>query len=218
MKVFGLADKFQVECFNNDDQQPKMLSVISRHMPTRNRLFEICKTSLRNQTSSDFEHWVLTDYEMKGTAHANRMYGKCREHMKLNGMFVLNLDDDDKILYSGLVDRLAGLTDYDVIFMKGMIGGRVFPLNWESPPQFCGIGSFNYIVKREVFYEFMYILGEDPKLDGTHIGRGEDFRFIKAVHNSVDKAKHLWLDEIVCGTQQVGWGKSGDPNCGRKDT
>jgi len=177
------------------------LSVLTRHFIKRPNYLVDCKKSLSQQTDVDFEHIIFIDNVGRGMAYANKMFTILKDSIQINADYIFILDDDDIILYKDFikdVKKILEEDDYDIIFFKGHIGNRILPkLKWNIKPQFDDIGSFNFIMKKELYDKYIHLWGETD--------RGGDYRFLNAAFNN--SSKHKWWDKIVCKTQTVNRGK-----------
>lgn len=153
------------------------LSIVTRHMASRPRMFARCLESLKVQTCQDFEHVVLADEVGRGMAWANRQFF---EHRALpQGEYVLILDDDDELATPEAVAILkaaAEASQADIIVFYGEHGerlGRLPTANvWGKAPLYSQISGQDFITRREVWYRHIAAYGAE---------RAGDFAFLSEV-------------------------------------
>jgi hypothetical protein len=171
---------------------PPILSVITRSCG-RDKLLKRNRDSLKHQSDLDYEQIILTDEKKRGYFWANAQIAKlpADSENQINGAYVYILDDDDYVIDVDLIKSLKSLNNLfprapEVIICKGYINDQIFPKIWNKRPVRGSIGSPNFIVTRQLFFENAHLWEQD---------RGGDFSFINGCWNI--HASFLWWNKIV---------------------
>lgn len=183
---------------NWETSRKPFLSIVTRHHPRRPFLFRQHKGSLEQQRDQDFEHVVLVDEVGRGVPWANGMF--YRERHQVKGDYVFILDDDDVLITDTFVEDMKQIVvDHspDIIMIRGFIRDRLYPTEevWQKEPKFAHIGSFNFVVKRDLWLKH---------IKRWDIARGGDFNFIRDAYK--DAKKVFWQDEVYSKTVVVSRG------------
>lgn len=167
------------------------LSVVTRHLRGREALLQRCAHSLALQSDPDYEHHVLTDEVGRGFDYANGLLAQAAG--LIGGDYVLILDDDDVM---GARDGVAALKQAAageppaVVFRGQHANLGVLPsVSWRQRPQAADIGSFDFILRADVYREFVTVAGESAY--------AHDFAMIAAVYDAYGPAI-VWLDKVIC--------------------
>jgi hypothetical protein len=73
---------------------------------------------------------------------------------RVNGKWVYVLDDDDWLTDKYFIEDLKKIdasNNIDIVICKGHIGDKLYPTYWNGPPYRGGLGSPNFIVKKDIF-------------------------------------------------------------------
>lgn len=159
--------------------------------------------SLKSQTDKDYEQVFIIDRVGKGLAAADQVLNVYKE---LNhGKYVMVLDDDDKVINNRFIEKLkitAKSNSYpDIIIFRGRFGTSSYVLppldtNWGKVVSHAKIGSFNYIVKNEIYKKYIHI---------CKTGIAGDFDFISKVLNIGFST--IWMEDIMVSVQMKGKGR-----------
>jgi len=175
------------------------LSIITRHMASRPRMFEECLRSLTAQTDQDFEHIVLVDHIGRGVPWANLQFARYRD--AVGGDYVLILDDDDALATPLAVATLRAAvagTQADIVIFRGdhcQLGILPDDAHWKQPPACGHISAQDLIVRREVWRRHVDAFGNE------YAG---DFSFIAALWRCGYQVH--WLDAVLTRQQRISRG------------
>lgn len=177
------------------------LDVITRHMPKRRHMLRANDAALKAQSDPDFKQWVLTDTAGRGWAYAAEMLVDVAP--KLTGEYVLILDDDDLMIHHQAIHELkmAAITRPPAILFRGWHGDLgVLPPDgaFGRRPQLGKIGSFDFILRRDVFCELV-----PRSIDG---GYCNDFALIDGVFDH-HPGGVIYLDLVICAVMMRSMGK-----------
>jgi hypothetical protein len=173
------------------------LTIITRHLPSRDVFLAANRASLAAQTDRDFDQQVLVDHEYHGVAWANytmRQYAGAPV-----GEFVLMLDDDDILADAGTVAALhavAPAADLIVARVDHGPGPGVLPKVWGQLPPRDHIGGSSVVCRREVWQQAAAHWGY------SYAG---DYDFIQAAFGVAQRI--VWLDRIIVRVQRISRGR-----------
>lgn len=180
------------------------LDVLTRHMPhkpERKHMFRANHACLQAQSDPDFKSWLLVDDKGRGWKFAAQLLVEAAP--KLKSEYVLILDDDDLMINADgicLLKEAAQSKPAAVIF-KGWHGDRLGVLPgvdvWLKRPRLGTIGSFDFIIRRDLFGE----LAEAA----VSYGYGNDFGIIDGVFEQ--GLPVVWLDVLVCAVMRRSLGQ-----------
>lgn len=175
------------------------LSVVTRSCG-RIRLLARNKRSLAKQFDPDFEHIIITDAEHKGLHEANKSLEQNKHRIK--GRYVLILDDDDYISDRSFIKHLKNVAaqhPVDVILFKAYRKpfSDFLPSKrtWGKTPVLGEIGSCCFVVKREIWKQFIL------KFDRSRHG---DYYFIKALFDA--GCSTYWVNRVMVMVDKIGGG------------
>lgn len=180
------------------------LDVITRTTGMRPAFLAKNIASLVSQTDPDYRQHFLRDYDPQshGLAWANAHLANW-DYDHLEGDYVLVLDDDDTLVNPGAIALLKDAAHHaapGIIIFRGnhdrlgvlppdfMIGMR---------PQFCQIGSCDFITRRDLFLEHIHNF-DQPK--------GGDFHFIDSMWEAAGRV--FWISEILSAVQRISEGST----------
>ena len=175
------------------------LSIVTRHMVNRPRMFQVCLASLTAQTVQDFEQIVLVDHVGRGVGWANQQLAQYQQ--AVNGDYVLMLDDDDALTVPTALEQLRAASaesHADVIIFRGLHGSNgLLPDGnyWGRAPTLGHISGQDLIVRRAVWQKH---IGAMP---ATYAA---DYNFIAAVWAGGYRVH--WLDAVLVQQQRVSHG------------
>ena len=175
------------------------LSVVTRSCG-RARLLARNRKSLATQTDPDYEHIIIIDNEHKGLHEANKSL--VENKYRVNGQYVLILDDDDYISDRSFIKHLKNVIEqYKVatIFFKAYRKpfSDFLPSKrtWGKTPILGEIGSCCFIVENAIWKKF---IGEFAK------PRYGDYYFIKTLFDN--GCSTYWLNRTMIMIDKVGGG------------
>lgn len=178
------------------------LSIVTRRYK-RPKMLRTNIISVACQTSRDWEHIFITDGEGRGILWANQSLYHNRHRVR--GRYVLILDDDNCLAYSGLVEDLKVLVNSlepgpDIIMVKEDQILRTLPDNWEKYPTFGHIDTGCFIIRNELWQRHIEVFGQP---------NGGDYTFISTLFAMVDSNGWLvsWFDKVAVRVQKVSRGK-----------
>lgn len=181
------------------ERQP-FISIVTRTFGGRPNLYARHLKSLEEQTFTDFEHIVIQNRKLD-VLDANRsLY---RERNRVNGRYVMILDDDDRLAAPDTLERIhAAASDSAMIPACIMVRmrrpDRIVPDDghWGKPPVGGHVGSPCFIVDSTLWKEHIH-----------HFGRASrgDFHFLTAIWKYVDW-RTVWLDIIAADIMVVSHG------------
>jgi len=183
-------------------QKPRpFLSIVTRcYTSQRPKSLGINRASVAAQTDQDLEQVFIEDVVGIGIHGANVSLAENKDRVR--GEYVLILDDDDRLTYDYFIRDLKAIVkryDPDVVISKMLWKeGRILPPDayWEKPPKGGRIGTNNFVVRRDVWLEYISAFG---------VPRGGDISFIKKLW---DKGyKFFWWDEVTSSIQRIGYGR-----------
>lgn len=191
--------------FNHDIRRIEpFLSIITRCY-SRPIGFSRNQESIEDLIDLDIEQIFVRDNVGIGLYEANKALGFPRQI--ISGKYVFFLDDDDFITNSDMVGhlkRIAAEHNPDVIFFRMTIkngqNNNYYPtdeLCWGKKPIIARIGGSCFVVKRNIYLQFIHHFAKP---------RCGDFYFINEVFNS--GAKVYWHDVKMCETGKVSRGKA----------
>lgn len=171
------------------------LDVLTRHLPRRKLMLRANDACLKAQSNPDYKQWILTDDQGRGWQYAAMMLVDVAP--KLRGEYVLILDDDDLLINADgicLMKEAAMTRPAAVIFRgwHGDLGILPGPNGWMRRPFLGGIGSFDFIIRRDVF--------QDVVLDSATGGYTNDFAIIDGVFAREHSV--VWLDALMCAVMR----------------
>lgn len=157
-------------------------------------MLEICRNSIRKQTSDDYIHIIRRDDRTKngyGMLLANQLLAKVFP----DAQYVMVIDDDDMIIDSDFVKIFKEIIDNnnpEIVFFKGTVFGReIPPLNlWEKRPVCNQITGSCFAIKLDIWEKYVHKYGKE---------RCGDYSFISECYKNT--RNHFWLDRIVFKTQ-----------------
>ena len=176
------------------------LTVITRHLPGREKLLERNQASLSRQSDPDYEQRVMVDSERRGWAYARQML--VLAGLALTDGYVLVLDDDDYMLEPDGITllKIAAHDHPPVVIFRGLHAelGRLPRRAWQSRPEPGDIGVFDFILRADVYRE---CVGAQSDSDYAH-----DHALIAAAYDQ-HKESVVWLDAVICGADRRRIGK-----------
>lgn len=182
----------------NEPFHPPLLTI---YTPTYKRptYLEKCKQSVLRQTLATLvQHLIIPDEVGVGIGG---MFAAIQEHTaEIKGDYVYVLQDDDYLAGGDVVEQLfywMGQGEPEVIMVKNIKGGYIFPLHWRDEPRYRQVDLGNFIVRRDVFTENVGQFTPDY---------GGDYHFIH--HLWEEKYKFSWLNLIFSEAQLVGVGRT----------
>lgn len=174
---------------DNPGHKP-FLSIVTRHMPENRKLWiSRLIASMNEFTDQDYEHIIIQDNECRGIEWANQLFARHRD--RINGRYVLMVDDDDYFTSSTVIEEIKAVTDHnanvDVIFVRNKICEQTFPLVWKDTKAIepCTINTSNFVVRRDVWYRHIPAFGAE---------RMGDYHFIHDIVTS-EVYNYHWLDK-----------------------
>lgn len=180
------------------------LTVLTRHIPGREKLLERNHASLRTQSDPDYAQLVLLDIERRGWAYARQMLIDAAQSLvaEYAAEYVLILDDDDYMLEPDGIAlmKMAAHDHPPVVIFRGLHAemGRLPRRAWQSRPEPGDIGVFDFILRADVYRE---CVGAQSDSDYAH-----DHALIAAAYDRHAEAV-VWLDAVICGADQRRIGK-----------
>jgi len=168
-----------------------LLTVVTRHLLSREEQFAVCAASLRVQTDQDFQHLVLEDSKGHGIEWANRQLIVHKD--KVYGDYVFILDDDDQLISENFVAEIRDIVianDPDLIVMQMDHKGRILPKQGMRCPGFGEIGISAVVVQRDVWMQAIEAF--EPK-------RGGDYPFLTRCYELADKI--MWIKKAMSKMQ-----------------
>jgi hypothetical protein len=177
-----------------------LISIVTRHIPSRGEGFERLVKSLLAQVSQDYQHLVIYN-EPLGLLDANQSLARHAD--EVTGDYVLIVDDDDWIVNPDLVmmmDYLQYGRTYkpDLILIRLQLMGELFPDDEEwnklydnfptHLPQHGKISSSNYIIRREIYQQYIHEFG---------VPDSGDFYFMSAVYKHPGLRMICWNETVV---------------------
>ena len=178
------------------------LSVVTRHMQNRPLMFARCLASLNAQTRRDFEHIVITDPDPNGSGWA-WVNGTWDAHQdEIHGRYILQLDDDDVLAHSGVIDKLYDEALWDdaeiVVFRTDHAELGILPdQGWGIGFVPCHMGGEDFIVRHDLWERNLSAWRND-----TYEG---DIGFMAAIFK--DNPVTVWHDEVLVRCQRVSRGR-----------
>ena len=135
------------------------LDVLTRHMPqspARKYMLRANHACLQAQSDPDYKHWLLTDEVGQGWQHAAETLVTVAP--KLKSRYVMILDDDDLMINWDGIRLLKGAAESNpaAVICRGWhgdLGVLPGPDAWERRPRLGTIGSFDFIIRRDLFGE-----------------------------------------------------------------
>jgi glycosyltransferase involved in cell wall biosynthesis len=186
-------------------QNSPFLSIITRTCKRPN-LLKKCVESVTGQTDKDFEHLFIVDNEGRGKVWAQASLSGYKDQLGIKGKYVMVLDDDDYIADHTFIEYIKNFIqlvdrDPEIIFFKGNIGGRILPPEkfWGKAPVHAQIGSFCFLVKKELYLKQIHKWAQKDS---------GDFHFIRACFNSAKTVS--WIDKVFVKTQKISRGVPGE--------
>lgn len=142
------------------------LTIYTRHLASRPKLFAHQKESLAKQTCQDFEHVVNVDAAGRGFAYAQRLL----HDFEPAGDYVWVFDDDDELICPNFIQCLKNIAEIkhpDVIMVRMDYAGQLLPdaLCWRGTPHEGHITQENYIVSRQVWMDHRHAYSERYQAD-----------------------------------------------------
>jgi hypothetical protein len=177
------------------------LDILTRHLPDRKYMYRANHACLQAQSDPDYCHWTLADEERRGWQHAARLLAEVAP--KLRSEYVLILDDDDLMINADgicLLKEAARDTEPAAVVFRGWHGDLGIlpgPNGWMRRPFMGGIGSFDFIVRRDVFLEVVQ--------ESVNGGYCNDFAIIDGVFER--NLPVVWLDALICAVMKRSRGK-----------
>jgi hypothetical protein len=179
-----------------------LISIVTRHIPSRGEGFERLVKSLLAQTSQDYQHLVIYNKPL-GLLDANQSLARHAD--EVTGDYVLIVDDDDYVANPNLVmvmqSAVVNESKADLIMVRLQFMGKLFPNDeeWErlqqgNPPTHGKISSSNYIIKREIYQQYIHAFG---------VPDSGDFHFMSAVYKHPGLRMICW-DETVVAVDHIG--------------
>lgn len=171
------------------------LDILTRHLPRRKMMLRANDACLKAQSDPDYKQWILADEQGRGWQHAAQLLVDVAP--KLKGDYVLILDDDDLMINADGICLLkeAALTRPGAVIFRGWHGDLGIlpgPNGWMRRPFLGGIGSFDFIIRRDVFCD---LIGQS--VGG---GYGNDFALINGVFEA--DLPVVWLDTLICAVMR----------------
>lgn len=176
------------------------LSIVTRHMTSRPRMFARQQASLQVQTDQDFEQVLIEDPIGHGLAWANAQFAVHAEGV--HGAYVLALDDDDLLAEPTAIAQLkqvAHTTQADIIMFRVRRANLdVLPdnANWGGPPVAGHISGQCCIVRREVWQRHA-AAWDQP--------RGADYAFLTELWQHGYQV--AWHNQLLVRMQRIGHGQ-----------
>jgi len=180
------------------------LTVVTRHMPARWQLLERNTASLHAQSDPDYSQVTLVDELGSGFERANELLAMAAP--MVTGRYVLILDDDDVMeaadgiaaLKAAVVDNIGahpGTYGPPAIIFRGRHADLgVLPVrSWQARPQVGDIGSFDFILRADVYREFARARGASAY--------AQDHALIEAVYDR-HAPEIVWLDKVICAADR----------------
>lgn len=178
-----------------------LLTIVTRHLPRRERLLAVCRASIDMQTDQDLQHLVIVDNVGRGLSWANRQFVAHADEVR--GDYVFILDDDDRLVRDDFVASIREVAGPKLIVVRmdhqRREGGHIEPFvlpksgDWgRGCPPFASIGVSAVVVRRDVWVEAI----EDfaPR-------RGGDYPFFQTCFELAgDDVK--WLDRVMSQCQR----------------
>ena len=182
-----------------------LLSIVTRCYK-RPETLKINIMSVARQTYDNWEQVFIVDEEGVGLLLANQSLFLNRHRVK--GDYVLILDDDDCLAYNEFVTDLKDIAldwgpDIIMIKMDQILRTLPTPQVWEKRPIFGQIGSCCFVVRRDIWQEYIELFGQP---------NGGDFAFISALFARAESKGFdiYWFDKVCTKIQRVGYGKSAE--------
>lgn len=160
------------------------------------------KESIDALSDKSLEQIFIHDEVGFGMFEANKSFSNVKN--MIDGKYVLLLDDDDFIVNKNMIEdlkKIAKEKNPDVIFfrmtIKNGMNNNHYPTEhcWNNKPLIAHIGGTCFVVKKEIYNEFIHNFAHE---------RCGDFHFINSVFNS--GASVFWLDKLMCETGKVSRG------------
>lgn len=171
------------------------LSVVTRNMPGRQAMLDRNLASLQAQSDPDYERLVLLDDVGRGFEYARQMLITARNGVA--GRYALILDDDDVMEAEDGIAALkaAAAGDPPAIVFRGRHADMgVLPTHsWQGTPKQGDIGSFDFVLRRDVYDAHVEARGSS---DYAH-----DFAIIEEVYAKY-AAQVVWLDKVICAADK----------------
>ncbi len=179
------------------------LTVITRCYK-RPKMLRANVASLEMQTDQDYEQLFIVDEVGRGVQWANEQFAVHTD--RVNGEYVLLLDDDDKLVDREAVAKLkaaARRTGADIVVFRvdhGPLGILPDAIVWEKEPVHCHIGGGDLIVKADLWRRCIEYFGHAV----STISPGGDFSFMRELwsHNP----RVCWLDKVLEEVQRISRG------------
>lgn len=176
------------------------LDILTRHLPERKDMLKANRACLKVQSMPDYKQWILADDERRGFQHAAFMLVDMAQN--LQGDYVLILDDDDLMINAEGICLLkeATQTNPAAVIFKGWhadLGVLPGADAWMRRPRIGTIGSFDFIIRRDLF--------ADLAQAATRDGYCNDFAIIDGVFKQ--GLEVVWLDALLCAVMRRSRGK-----------
>lgn len=177
------------------------LSVITRHLMSRPNTLIVNQASLRMQSDPDYEQIIEIDDIGRGWQFVLDMTR--RGAHRAQGSYIFILDDDDILINMDAIQlwKQATQTMPLAVIHKAWIadlGLMPIPAFWKHEPMIGEISNTNYLVSREIFMEYIYLVQN---------GRYEnDFDLIEAIYQNYGN-QVVWLDQVMAWSMRRSFGR-----------
>jgi len=189
----------------------KTICFLTRCHPARPNMQKICFDSVEAQTCDDYQHFLI-----QGSMRLDADGGSAVEHglkkpWPIDARYVMVLDDDNVLTYSGFVNEFKELTEKenpDIVIFRGDIKGmRIIPSHsWGKRPTWCDIDWFCFALKREVWEKHIHTI--DHKT-----GNRNDYILISNCFQNTGSV--IWFDRLVAETQGLPGRDRGEAELGQ---
>ena len=180
-----------------------LITVFTRHLPHREKLFKRCVSSLARQTCQDFKHLIIVDKDHLGIAEADKMFHR-NLHL-VTGKYTYMLDDDDYLIdteFFQTVEDISNRSNSDVIIAR--MQRALSPFNdilppdylWDTRPVAGKIGAPCFVIKTSIWKQHCYLFGWPTYGNGDHCliatlwDKGYSFHWLNRVVVRIDQIGH----------------------------
>jgi glycosyltransferase involved in cell wall biosynthesis len=176
------------------------LTLFTRHMASRPRMYSELLASIEAQTDRDFEHVVTVDETGQGFAWANRQMAAQRH--RVTGDYVLQCDDD-LILAPDAVAQIkaaALATNPDIIVYRVdhcQLGILPDDVVWRKQFRYSHIGGEDMAIRRDVWAEHLYAYDS--------AAYEADWCFMSTL--AMGDCSIHWLDKLLIRCQRISHGQ-----------
>ena len=184
----------------NEDRP--FLTIVTRSYRRPQELVQNC-ASVDAQTDQDIQHLILVDPVGRGMWNANRSLYWSGAYIEGGWGYIL--DDDNYLIEKDFVrelKKIVGVHNPHVIMVKSKMAEtkqQILPGRWgKGRPALCQIDSLNFVVRIDIWKEYIVHFGVE--------GAG-DYHFISRVWKKRGLLVHWW-DKVVAHAPRVGRIKS----------